>query len=989
MKKEYNETEEIRQLEQLSAYRFLRKERIDEINALVCILEHVKTKARVLVIPSKDENKVFNIGFRTPSNNATGVAHIIEHTVLCGSKKFPAKDPFIELVKGSLNTFLNAMTYPDRTIYPVASVNDKDFQNLMEVYLDAVFYPNIYKEPKFFLQEGWRYHLDDADGELTYTGVVYNEMKGVYSSIDGILDDAITASLYEDSIYGKDSGGNPEEIPNLSYEEFLDFHRKYYHPSNSFVYLYGDMDMAKKLEWIDEAYLSHFDYLEVDSKIADVKRFDAPKEYVFDYPISETEDEEQATCFSLNVLTGGAFDPVRSKALDILGYVLIDKPGARLKQALLDAGIGEDVEFEFDDSIKEPSFSIVAKHANKDQKAEFLTVVKGILRKIANEGLNKEELYASINVNEFRAREADFGSYPRGLIYSMRILGAWIYDEDPTIFLKYESVFKGLREGVENGYFENLIREVFLDNRHEVMLTLNPVKGLLFQQDENLRKKLADIKAKMSREELDALVKQTKELRIFQETPSTKAEKEAIPLLDIKDIEREVAIPDYSVEEILLHGNPVKQIHVNEYTYGIHYVRLMFRIDWIAKEDLPWLSFYTSLLKKMDTEKYPYQQISTLCNLHLGGLAYTVDSNQSIEDENDFQIYFNIGFKSLFDKTDFAFDMAKEIGMHTVFTDKKRIREIVAEQRAIAKSQMAGYGHGIALARASSNLSKTGYFTDSTSGIRALRVLEDLYEHFDERIDDVIAKMQELQSRIFNIHNMTVCVTTANEGLPRFEHGLQRFSEGLNETKEPVCTWELDAEYVKNEAFATSSKVNYVGLVTDMKQDGFAYHGGLHILRNILNYDYLWNNIRVKGGAYGCSSQFFRTGIMGLSSYRDPNISNTLKVYEEMAEFVKCLELDDRELRQSIIGVISQMDVPKTPTMKSSIAATMYLQKRTKEDLQKERDEVLDADVTTIRGFYPMIEAALQNAYRVVVGNEVQIKEEAELFDHIESLFGE
>lgn len=986
MKKNYDDTEEVEKLKNLKQYHLVKVEWIPELNANLCILEHRKTKARVIVIPCKDENKVFNIGFRTPSDNSTGVAHIIEHSVLCGSKKFPAKDPFIELVKGSLNTFLNAMTYPDRTMYPVASVNDKDFRNLMEVYLDAVFYPNIYREKNFFLQEGWRYHLENKEDDLEYTGVVYNEMKGVYSGIDGMLDYAIDSTLYGDSIYAKDSGGNPEYIPDLSYEEFLQFHKTYYHPSNSFIFLYGDMDMEERLQWMDAAYLSQFEYMMVDSKVADVAKIEGSKTFTFDYPISDTEDEENATCLAFNVLVGDVFDPVRMKALDILAYVLLDKPGARLKEALLDAGIGEDVESQFSTEIKEPAFSIIAKNVPNGKMAEFMTVLKGTIRKICNEGLDKEELFATINVNEFRAREADFGTYPRGLIYLLNMMKTWVYDKDPTLYLRYENTTTQLRDLVSQGYFEKLLQEVFLDNTYEVFLTLNPVKGLSFMQDEKLKEKLKKIKAQMREEELDALILQTKNLQIFQETPSTQEERESIPILHIEDIDRERNVPEYTWRSLTLQGIEVKQMFLEEFTYGINYVHLLFDVSWISQEDIPYLSFFASLLKRLDTKAYPYQKISTLSNLHLGGLSFGIESAQNTKEDDDFRMYFRIAMKSLERETKFGLDLAKEILQNTLFVDKKRIWEIVAEQRAVARSQMVGSGHSIALSRAGSAFVKSGYFQDATTGIRYLRFIEDLYEHFDERVDAVLVKMQEIQKRVPNLCKMLVCVESTNEGFAIVQKNLPAFCEGMRmaEEKEEMLSWELSQE---NAAFCASSQVNYVAMAATTKPHTFS--GVWRIVANLMNFDYLWMNVRIKGGAYGCSATFTRSGVFGMSSYRDPNITNTYQVYERIAEYVKNIELDERELRKSIIGVISQMDIPQTPSMKLGLALGLYLQNITKEDLQKEREEVLDATKEQIRMVHTVVEDAIKNAVKVTVGNEVMLKEESDTFDTIQNLFGE
>ena len=487
MIKDEKKSKQLNKLEKLSTYQIESITNIEEINSVAVSMLHKKTKAKIFLLLNDDDNKVFTIGFRTPSINSTGVAHILEHSVLCGSRKFPSKDPFVELVKGSLNTFLNAMTYPDKTVYPVASVNDKDFQNLCDVYMDAVLYPNVYKEDKIFKQEGWHYELEEESAELTINGIVYNEMKGVFSSVDGMLDRLVTKSLFEGHSYGEESGGDPDFIPELSYKEFINYHASYYHPSNSYIYLYGNMDMTEKLEWLDREYLSNFEYKEIDSRIKDIIPWKENKELQFEYPISDEESEEDASYISLNTVVGGELDPIVHTAFQILDYALLQVPGAILKEALIDAGIGKEILGGYSPGIKEPFFSVIAKQTDIEKLAEFKMVVKGTLRKILSTGLDKEVLKAAINVSEFRAREADFGSYPKGLMYGLQAYDSWLYDADPTMHLRFQYIFDTLKLRLEEDFFEDLIRDHLLDNAYEAYISLVPKKGLAAQKEAKLK----------------------------------------------------------------------------------------------------------------------------------------------------------------------------------------------------------------------------------------------------------------------------------------------------------------------------------------------------------------------------------------------------------------------------------------------------------------------------------------------------------------------
>ena len=562
----------------LNAYEVLQTEDLSDLKSKGTLLKHKKSGARVLLMENDDENKVFTIGFRTPPSDSTGVPHIMEHSVLCGSKEFPVKDPFVELVKGSLNTFLNAMTYPDKTVYPVASCNDKDFQNLMHVYMDAVFYPNIYQNDKTFRQEGWSYKLDNPDGELTISGVVYNEMKGAFSSPEGVLDRVVLNSLFPDNTYSVESGGDPEVIPELTYEQFLDFHRKYYHPSNSYIYLYGDMNMEEKLRWLDEKYLSDFENEPVDSEIHLQKPFTEMKEVVQEYSIASEESEEDNTYLSYNKVIGTTLDEKLYLAFEILDYALLSAPGAPLKKALLDAGVGKDISGSYDNGVYQPIFSVISKNANVEQKEEFVRVIEDTLKDIVKNGINKKALRAGINYHEFRFREADFGNYPRGLMYGLQLFDSWLYDETkPFIHMQAIPTFEFLKEQVETGYFEELIQKYLLDNTHGSIVIIKPERGRTARMDKELADKLQAYKDSLSKEEIDALVKATKELEEYQEEESAPEDLAKIPVLGREDISREIA-PIYNKE---LETSGVKLVHHEVETNGIGYTALLFDLSGI------------------------------------------------------------------------------------------------------------------------------------------------------------------------------------------------------------------------------------------------------------------------------------------------------------------------------------------------------------------------------------------------------------------------
>jgi len=967
----------------LPAYEVLESTWIEELNSQALICRHRKTGARLFLLSNDDNNKVFTIGFRTPPANDTGLPHILEHSVLCGSKKFPAKDPFVELVKGSLNTFLNAMTYPDKTVYPVASCNDKDFQNLMDVYMDAVLHPNIYSNEKIFLQEGWHYEAEDVDSPIKVNGVVYNEMIGAYSQPESLLEAEIMRQMFPDNCYSKDSGGDPAAIPSLSYQEFLAFHSRYYHPSNSYIYLYGDMDMAEKLIWLDEAYLSEYDKIDIDSHIQFQEVFEAPVESVLTYPLTEDEDETQQTYLSVSTLAGDELDPKQYVAFQILEYAVLNAPGAPLKQALLDAGIGKDVYGGYNNGILQPYFSVVAKNADPEQKEEFLQIVDSELRRLAKEGLDKKSLLAGLNYYEFKYREADFGPFPKGLMYGLQCFDSWLYDESaPLMHLTYADTFAWLKEQMEEGYFETLITDYLLDNPHTAVIMAVPEKGLNEAKEAALAEKMEAYKASLTEEQVEEVVAQTKALKDYQDEPTDPEILKLIPMLSREDIGRE-AMP-FTWRESQQNG--VTVLHHDFFTAGIGYLRILFDVKSVADEDLPYLGLLRSALGVMSTEDYDYRQLFNEIHIHTGGIHTGINTYAYAEDPKKYRATFEFSAKTFYDKLDFTFDMITQMVAKTIYNDPKRLKEIISENKSRAQMRLVGGGHSAAVLRAAAYQSESGAFGELTGGIAYYKFIEDLDAHFEEKKEIIAAKMQQVASQIFCADRMIVSYTADTEGFAGLAAPLAQFVEKLYQGGETAVERNIIFGK-KNEGFMTSSGVQFVAQSGNYRDAGFEYTGALRILKSILSYDYLWLNLRVKGGAYGCMSGFGKSGESYFVSYRDPHLKSTLQVYQGIPAYLRGFEADEREMTKYIIGTISDMDTPLNPSAKGGRSLSAYMSHMTDEMVQKERDQVVDAQPEDIRALASLVEAILADQSICVVGNAQKCKDDAAVLKELCNLF--
>ena len=966
----------------LAEYEILDEHRVEDVQSDGFILRHKKSGARIAILSNNDDNKVFYIGFRTPPEDETGVPHIIEHTTLCGSKKFPVKDPFIELAKGSLNTFLNAMTYPDKTVYPIASCNDQDFKNLMDVYLDAVFNPNITKYEEIFKQEGWHYELTGKDDELKINGVVYNEMKGAYSSPDEVLSSQIYRSLFPDNTYSKDSGGNPEYIPKLTYEAYLDFYHKYYHPSNSYIYLYGDMDVVERLEWLDKEYLSLYDYKKVNSEINKQPAFDKIKNVEAQYSITMDDSQENKTYLSYNRVVGDTLDEMLYQAFDVLDYALVSSPGAPVKQALIDAGIGDDVYGSYDAGILQPVFSFVAKNANASQADEFESIIENTLKEVVKTGINKEALLAGINSSEFKFREADFGQFPKGLLFGLNCLDSWLFDDmKPFIHLECLGTFAKLRKAVDTDYFEKLIQEYLLDNTHGSSVTVKPKRGLGNEREEALAKELSDYKASLSDEEIKKLIEDTEHLKKYQEEPSSDEDLRKLPMLTRADMKKN-AMPFSNIEDELLD---VKVVRHDIESNGIDYISFLFDAGDFAQSELGYLGFFTNALGLVSTEKYSYTDLANATNIYTGGISTGTASHPDIKDRNNFVFKLEVKLKVLEKNLDKALELMEQMLLSSDFTDTKRLGELVAQIKARLQANLSSSGHLVAAMRSMSSFSRYALYQDELKGVAFYRSICHIEKELSESPKNVSDKLAAIAKKLFARNRMLISFTGNNEAYGNAKPSLEKVISGFDKMSAVGNQAEVHFNTAK-EAFIDASQIQYVAKTGDFICEGYEYTGALRLLRIILSYDYLWINVRVKGGAYGCMNTFLRSGESYFVSYRDPNLSDTLDVYDRIPEYIKSFSPDERDMTKYIIGTFSALDTPMNPEAKGSRSLSAYLEGITYEQIQKERNEILNAQPEDIRRLADLVEAVLKKDSICVIGNENMIKESAGLFENVEKL---
>jgi len=957
-------------------FKLLEEHKIDEIESIGRVFYHEKSGARLLHIENGDNNKVFSIGFRTPPSDSTGVPHIIEHCVLSGSRKYTTKEPFMDMVKGSLQTFINAMTYSDKTLYPVASRNEKDLFNLMDVYLDAVFYPKIYDIPEIFMQEGWHYELFDKEDDIQIKGVVYNEMQGAYSSPERILVDSIDKSLYPDTPYQYSSGGNPDVIPQLTYEDFLDFHRKYYHPSNSYIYLYGNGNIEEQLDFIDKNYLSNFNRIKVDSNIKIQKPFTQKNELEAYYHISQEESDKNRTYLSLNFVLGQNIDLETYLMNSILGPLLIDSPAAPLKKALLDAGIGEDI-FSISTGGLQPSFGIVAKNTSIDKKEEFEKIIFDTLNNLIEQGIDKKLIQACVNMVEYDLREAS--RFPtKGIIYNIQSLDSWLYDGSPVSHLQYEKTLNQLRKNIDTGYFENFIKEHIVNNTHSSSVTISPKKGLADKKAGTLKEALKKYKNSLTEEEINALIHENnrlKEIQLSDDSPEAKA---SIPKLSLSDVDTKSEIIPQDIMEI----DDITFLYHNIFTSKIGYLDIYFDISMINEELIPYINILAGIIGKIDTETKSYSELSNEIYSHTGGIDLGASVYMKYNRDDVFHPKFIVSGKAIGNNIIKLLELISELILESKIKDEKRIKELLQQMKSRIEMSIFNKGHSIASRRVSSYFSPSRKYLEKLNGLDFYWFLSHLLDEFDSNSQEILSNLNKVYNMIFNKNNLIISFTGDEDDFSLVKNNLNVLTGNINNEKLDPVKYNFSQKR-SNEGILSSANVQYVSKGYNFKRLGYDFNGSMRVLTTILNGDYLHNRIRAQGGAYGAGILVDRTGHLTTFSYRDPNLDKTLLVYNNMGDYIENLELSKEELTTYIIGTISRLDPATTPHMKGQIATNRYISNTSQEDVQKIRDQVLNTKLEDIKAFAPVLKDTMEENYLCVLGNENKIKENKKLFNEL------
>ena len=960
-------------------YKIIKEEYLSDINSKGTILEHLKSGAKVVLLANDDENKTFAVAFRTPPKNSTGVPHIMEHSVLCGSRKFPVKEPFVELMKGSLNTFLNAMTFSDKTMYPVSSCNDKDFKNLVDVYMDAVFYPNIYQKEAIFKQEGWHYELTNKEDPIILNGVVYNEMKGAFSSPDEILVRNTMNALFPDNTYGVESGGDPENIPDLSYEEFKAFHQQYYHPSNSYIIIYGNCDMDAELQFLDEEYLSHFERINIDSSILPQAPFKEIKKVRVEYPVTKEQGTTNkallcyATCLPENLSMEEQF------ALDIINAALVSSAGAPIERAILDAKLGSSVEGEYATEILQTVFGISVKDADEANLDKFRNIIDQVLAEQVKNGIDKKALEAALNRFEFKTREADFGGMSKGLIYAMTLMGTWLYDKDPFAFARFNSVFASLREKLNTNYFEQLIEKYLINNNHKALVACAPSLTIAEVKEAKLAKRLADFKATLSEEELEQLIQDTKELKEYQASTDSQVDLDKIPTLKKSDLSYDVLGVSNNIEVI----DGVKVLHHDYNTNGISYLRLLFNAKDLPCHLIPYLGIYEALFKNLDTTKHTYQTLEQDINIHTGGIGASFSPKYLKE---GYAFDFVINASAVTGKLSKAIEFIHEIIHETKYDMKKRILELLQTENMKMQQSLIGRGNRHVMNRSLSYTEEVYYLRDILSGIGYFENLTDLLKNFDDEYDGLVSAMQEITKYLFVKDNLMVSLTGLSENYQELKEDISALINSLGEKPVNNEPFKFVVEQ-KNEAFYAPIDINFVAISGNYFEDKLAYNGSYLVFQNALMTEYLWKRVRVLGGAYGVSCGFIRNGLGYFTSYRDPNIENTIKEYKNSIDFLKEFKPNEDEMLKYIIGVVGSIDAPLSPSLKGARSLDLYQSGRAFSELVAEKKKILDTTLSDLEEFIKVVESTCKYGNLCAIGNEQKIKENSNLFKTIKPLF--
>lgn len=963
----------------LGGFELVTKKYIKEMNCNSYEYKHTKTGARLIFLDNKKEDKMICINFRTPTKDSTGVNHIIEHSVLQGSKNYPVKDPFIQMSKQSLNTFLNAMTAADMTMYPVSSKNHKDFNNLMSVYLDAVFYPNMINDERIFKEEGWRYELESKDSELKYNGIVYNEMKGVYSDPSRVLVNAISKSLFPDTIYKNESGGSPDKIPDLSYKEFVDTYKKYYTPSNSYFYLSGNLNIEKTLKFIGEKYLNNFQKVKIDSSIPVQKSFNESKVSVEEYSVPKDASTKNKSYLSSNYVVDKSPNKDIRMKFSLLNMLLTGTPATPICKAMQENGLGENIKSEFNPNYAQSTFSIIASNVNENQKEKFQQVIDKTLKDIVKNGFDKNLLNSL--VNQFKlSKRMENGNNP--LMYNMLIMTSWLYDGDPTLYLDMDNIEKIIKDGE----LEKMIQKYLLDNKHSSLVVLNPSKGLQERREAKLKEKLDSIKKSLSKDEINELVKQTRELKEWQGTLNTKEQLQKLPTLTRDDIDkkaREYKTIQKNEDGITILKHPI-------FTNGVNYISLYFDTSKVPQEKLAYINLLELILAKVDTKNYTNEELLNYVLDNSGGIRVVNSAYQDAKNSNNYFPKTQVGIVSLDNKLDKNFEILKEIIFNSKLNDKKRLKEIINNVKMNLEAQRMTSGAEMANEKILSYISEAGKYNNYQSE-EFYKFICDLDKNFDSKSDEIVKNLQSVRDIIFNKQGMIASYTGEEKDYNNFIANFKKFSKELKNENLESHKYKFDDSKV-NEGIITPSKVQYVVKGGNIKKSGYKDSGKLQVLANVLGSGYLWNDIRIKGGAYG-AGVLVEDGNLIFSSYRDPNLKETINTFDKVPEYLSKFNADEKEMTNYIIGTIGKADSALNqlnsmlgPMAEGIFGDSMYITGITQADIQKQREEILSTTAEDIRNFAKVVDAVLKQDYLCVVGGDAKIKENEKEFMSIKNV---
>ncbi len=954
------------------SFTLVREQNIPELNSVAKVYVHKRTGARLLSVINNDENKVFSINFRTTPKDSTGVAHILEHAVLNGSEKYPVKEPFVELLKGSLATFVNAFTFPDKTCYPVASQNAQDFYNLIDVYMDAVLHPLISEHT--LMQEGWHYEVNDASEPLVYKGVVFNEMKGAYSSPDGVLETRIVESLFPKHIYGVDSGGDPRHIPDLTYANFRNFWETYYHPSNAFIFFYGDDDPETRLTLM-EGYLKPYKKKRVKSVVPLARSFKRPKKVAAFYDAGGEEDIEKKHYLTVNWKLPDTSDAALSFSLRVLGHILIDTPASPLRKALLDSRLGEDLAgLGMESNLRQFVFSTGLKgtrsrHAKKIEKLIFDT-----LEKLARDGIDPDTIAASLNTIEFNLRENNTGAFPRGLSIMLRALTTWLHDEDPFKLFAFEAPLAEIktRLAADPRYFENLIQTHLLDNVHRTILRLkpDPELGRRFEEDEKAR--LAKIRAALNEGQIAELVEQTGKLKLRQETPDSQQALESLPVLKLSDLEKKNKIIPLEVLEI----QNTKVLYHDLSTNGILYLDLGFDLHALPPDLLPLTNIFGRALLEMGTGTEDYVRLSQRIGKSTGGIRSALEA-AAIRGSKESVAKLFLRGKATSSQAGDLLAILKDILLTAKFDDRERLRQIVLEEKAGLESMLVPRGHVFANQRVRAQFGEPGWVKDQTGGIAYLFALREFAAEIDKKWSSALKKLEALRAALINRNSLLCNATIDAANWSALKPQLDAFLAALPSKEARLAPFNVPPVQEK-EGLTIPAQVNYVAKGANLYELGYQYDGSSIVVTSYLGMTYLWEKIRVQGGAYGGTCGFDSdSGMFTYYSYRDPNLAATLDNYDKAGGFLKGLEgsrLTDGELSKAIISAVGELDAHQLPDAKGYTSMMRHLIGRTEEARQQTRDEVLSTNGEDFIAFGEVLEKVAESQAVVALGSQSAIE---------------